>query len=222
MGPEPLALPESRKEQRPEITLKAQECGWAWAASPGDGWIIPDAVLDHRRWSCLHLPRSWVRTAPQLAFLTAIQDRPPPQLSLRSGAVVILTSAARSGGEVRITEAERPRHVSPGRRGCWAGIAPDSRRWAVTALCSRYAGYAEYMCGGRESRTLLAIGKACRLAGFQSAYAALNNSSTTRRLERGGAGAWIVRLRRGVATTADWNAAISRTTSSPNSSSSRW
>jgi hypothetical protein len=28
--------------------------------------------------------------------------------SLRSGAVVILTSAARNGGEVRITEAERP------------------------------------------------------------------------------------------------------------------
>jgi hypothetical protein len=42
---------------------------------------------------------------------------------LRSGAVVILTSAARSGGEVRITEAERPRRIHPGRRGCRAGIA---------------------------------------------------------------------------------------------------
>jgi hypothetical protein len=47
----------------------------------------------------------------------------PPTFSLRSGAVVILTSASRSGGEVRITEAQRPRHVHPGRRGA----EPESR-----------------------------------------------------------------------------------------------
>jgi hypothetical protein len=41
---------------------------------------------------------------------------------------MILTSAARSGGEVRITEAERPRHLTPGRRGCQAGIAAHSAR----------------------------------------------------------------------------------------------
>ena len=35
----------------------------------------------------------------------------------RSAAGVILTSASRSGGEVRITEAERSDHVFPGRKG---------------------------------------------------------------------------------------------------------
>jgi hypothetical protein len=39
---------------------------------------------------------------------------------------VILTSAPRSGGEVRITEAERPRHVYPGRTGYTTGIAVRS------------------------------------------------------------------------------------------------
>jgi hypothetical protein len=39
---------------------------------------------------------------------------------------MILTSAARSGGEVRITEAERPRHVNPGQRRTKAGIAVHS------------------------------------------------------------------------------------------------
>lgn len=38
---------------------------------------------------------------------------------------------------------------------------------------------------------------------LQSAYATLSSSSTTRRLERGGAGAWIIWLRCEVATTAD-------------------
>ena len=56
----------------------------------------------------------------------------PSWASLRSGAVVILTSASRSGGEVRITEAQRPRHVNPGRRGCQAGIeARSARKLAV-------------------------------------------------------------------------------------------
>jgi hypothetical protein len=41
---------------------------------------------------------------------------------------VILTSAARSGGEVRITETERSKRVSAGRRGDWAGIAARSAR----------------------------------------------------------------------------------------------
>ena len=56
--------------------------------------------------------------------------------SLRSGAVVILTSAARSGGEVRITEAERPPLVSPGRRA----IRPESRRIAPLAAMLHYTG----------------------------------------------------------------------------------
>ena len=58
----------------------------------------------------------------------------PPALSLRSGAVVILTSASRSGGEVRITEAERPRRIHPGRRGCQAGIAARSARTGGAVL----------------------------------------------------------------------------------------
>ena len=44
---------------------------------------------------------------------------------------MILTSASRSGGEVRITEAQRPRHVNPGRRGCQAGIEARSARNAL-------------------------------------------------------------------------------------------
>ena len=45
----------------------------------------------------------------------------PSQPSERSGVGVILTSAARSGGEVRITETERSERVSAGRRGCRRG-----------------------------------------------------------------------------------------------------
>jgi WD40 repeat protein len=52
---------------------------------------------------------------------------------------VILTSAPRSRGEVRITEAERPRHVCPGRMGCQTGIAARSAARTDAALYSRYA-----------------------------------------------------------------------------------
>jgi hypothetical protein len=75
----------------------------------------------------LQLPGSSVRTAPHHGFTRTIPDRPTPvRFSLRSGAVVILTSAARSGGEVRITEAERPRPIHPGQTGCQTGIAAPS------------------------------------------------------------------------------------------------
>ena len=47
---------------------------------------------------------------------------------------MILTSAARSGGEVRITEAERPRRIHPGRRECRAGNAARSAARADAAL----------------------------------------------------------------------------------------
>ena len=83
-------------------------------------------------------PVSWYGQHPHLFFLQRFRIR-LPSWALRSGAVVILTSAARSGGEVRITEAERPRHVIPGRRG----VEPESRRivavWANAALCCRCA-----------------------------------------------------------------------------------
>jgi hypothetical protein len=92
----------------------------------------PSTVTRHR--FCLHLPRSWVWPAPQLVFLSAIPIASPSACSLRSGAVVILTSASRSGGEVRITEAERPPHVIPGRRGCQTGIAARSVRTAGAVL----------------------------------------------------------------------------------------
>ena len=57
---------------------------------------------------------------------------------LPRGAVVILTSAARSGGEVRITEAERPRRIRPGRGGCQAGIAAQSAARAGAAAAGGY------------------------------------------------------------------------------------
>jgi hypothetical protein len=70
---------------------------------------------------------------------------PSSTFLLRSGAVVILTSAARSGGEVRITEAQRPRHIRPGRRGCRAGIAAGSARMrghgTVQPVCGVYRGH---------------------------------------------------------------------------------
>jgi hypothetical protein len=58
-------------------------------------------------------------------------SRSTPPASLRSGAGGILTSAARSVGEVRILEAERPSHETPGRKGCRAGIAARSARMRV-------------------------------------------------------------------------------------------
>jgi hypothetical protein len=81
---------------------------------------------------------------PQLAFL-AIPEWPPVfSFLLRSGAVVILTSASRSGGEVRITEAERPRHVTPGRRRCRTGIAahscPASAYPVIRPVCGHCLG----------------------------------------------------------------------------------
>ena len=66
-----------------------------------------------------------------LFFLPRFRVDPVLSFSLRSGAVVILTSAARSGGEVRITEAERPRHVRPGRRA-----EGTHRRWTTPVQAS--------------------------------------------------------------------------------------
>ena len=82
---------------------------------------------------------------------TSIPERSPllNLFLLRSGAVVILTSAARSGGEVRITEAERPRHVNPGQRGCQAGIAARSACNAGATLRSRYAAIRWVLIKGR-------------------------------------------------------------------------
>jgi ribosome modulation factor len=55
---------------------------------------------------------------------------------------MILTSAARSGGEVRITEAERPRRIYPGQSGYQAGIAARSAHMrghcAVRPVCEHY------------------------------------------------------------------------------------
>lgn len=53
---------------------------------------------------------------------------------------MILTSAARSVGEVRITEAERSDRVFPGRKGYLAEVA------ACTANTSGYSGRWE-VCG---------------------------------------------------------------------------
>jgi hypothetical protein len=50
---------------------------------------------------------------------------------------VILTSATRSGGEVRITEAERPRHIHPGRTGCQTESPVHSAAYVQAALCGR-------------------------------------------------------------------------------------
>jgi hypothetical protein len=56
---------------------------------------------------------------------------------------MILTSAARSGGEVRITEAERPRRIHPGQTGCQAESAAYSAplrqyraMWQVDLRCA--------------------------------------------------------------------------------------
>jgi hypothetical protein len=88
--------------------------------SPGAGLAAPSTVM--------------VWTPPDLLFLHDLDWSPSPGLLLRSGAVVILTSATRSGGEVRITEAERPGHVSPGRRGYRTGITAHSISRAGAAL----------------------------------------------------------------------------------------
>jgi hypothetical protein len=66
-------------------------------------------------------------------------SRSTPPASLRSGAGGILTSAARSVGEVRIPEAERPRHIYPGQSGCQAGITLHNSTYGDTSLCSHYA-----------------------------------------------------------------------------------
>jgi len=55
---------------------------------------------------------------------------------------VILISPPRSGGEVRITEAQRPERISPGRRGCQVGIAAYSaciyKCCAIWSTCEMY------------------------------------------------------------------------------------
>jgi hypothetical protein len=66
---------------------------------------------------------------------------------------MILTSAARSGGEVRITEAERPRRIHPGQRGCQAGIVARSAGWSghgaepAVCGCSRDLREPVRLCG---------------------------------------------------------------------------
>jgi hypothetical protein len=76
----------------------------------------------HVRWFCLHLPPASVRRAPQYVFeLTTT-----PTTVQRSVAGVILTSASRSGSEVRITEAERGDRILPGR----IGAGPEAWRTA--------------------------------------------------------------------------------------------
>jgi len=76
---------------------------------------------------------------------------------LPRGAVVILTSAARSGGEVRITEAERPRRIRPGR----GDARPGSRRRAPHGRVRRqladmwllcFSCYPQLLAGGRLHR----------------------------------------------------------------------
>jgi hypothetical protein len=64
---------------------------------------------------------------------------------------VILTSAPRSGREVRITEAERPRRIHPGRRGCQAGIAVRSTCSGRVALCRDKAAFIRGLHGSMRS-----------------------------------------------------------------------
>jgi hypothetical protein len=95
----------------------------------------------------------WFLLAPSPVMCTVTTTRTIPDwspllsFSLRSGAVVILTSAARSGGEVRITEAERPPTRLPWQeevRGR-AGIAADSAHLGghdtVQPVCGVCRGY---------------------------------------------------------------------------------
>jgi len=75
---------------------------------------------------CLHLPRSWVRSAPQLAFFSYSGLISPLALSLRSGAVVILTSASRSGGR----SGSRRRNGRDASIQAGGGAGPEARRTA--------------------------------------------------------------------------------------------
>lgn len=62
---------------------------------------------------------------------------------------MILTSAARSGGEVRITEAERTGRIRPGRRGAGAGtVAHD----ACASGCCTTRG----VCGNCQASGIIA------------------------------------------------------------------
>jgi hypothetical protein len=80
--------------------------------------------------------------APRAAWYRALYGFSPLHFPLRSGAVVILTSATRSGGEVRITEAERPRHVHQGQRGA----TPESRRTAPHKWTLYYIAVTRPLC----------------------------------------------------------------------------
>jgi hypothetical protein len=120
----------------------------------------------------------WFSLAPTVIgtviTTTTIPDRPPLlELSLRSGAVVILTSAARSGGEVRITEAERPRRIHPGRRGAGPKsqrIAPDVQVLCCTPSMRRlWASYRYPELGtGREVGRRPGTSRCLQSSGFSS------------------------------------------------------
>jgi hypothetical protein len=74
-----------------------------------------------------------------LSPAAAVPDWPLLLFRLRSGAGGILTSAARSVGEVRIPEAERPGHIYPGRAGAgsesWRTV-PGSAMASICGGCT--------------------------------------------------------------------------------------
>jgi hypothetical protein len=93
----------------------------------------PSAVTLH--WFCFAPSTVMGTDSTPAFFLLRFRLTSSSTFRLRSGAGVILTSAARSGGEVRITEAERSRRIHPGRRGA----RPESPRAAPRLRTSHYA-----------------------------------------------------------------------------------
>ena len=105
----------TERSAQTDRTLAPQARPRTLLASPSHG---------QRTWPVSTAPaHACMRVAPRSAAPVPFPGTSPLNLSLRSGAVVILTSASRSGGEVRITEAQRSDRVPAGGRGCRARIA---------------------------------------------------------------------------------------------------